>query len=81
MLLNHFAGLDLSDANLHDGQVDVGKVLGDAYEYLVYQFADDAGKKGGEFYTPREVAASSWSCWSRRNGCAFATQPQGPAGC
>ena len=30
-------------------------MLGDAYEYLIYQFADDAGKKGGEFYTPREV--------------------------
>ena len=54
-LLNHFAGLDLSDANLRDGPVDAGNVLGDAYEYLIYQFADDAGKKGGEFYTPREV--------------------------
>ena len=54
-LLNHFAGLDLSDANLREGQVDAGSVLGDAYEYLIYQFADDAGKKGGEFYTPREV--------------------------
>ena len=54
-LLNHFAGLDLSDANLRDGQVDAGNMLGDAYEYLIYQFADDAGKKGGEFYTPREV--------------------------
>ena len=54
-LLNHFAGLDLSNANLRDGQVDAGNVLGDAYEYLIYQFADDAGKKGGEFYTPREV--------------------------
>ena len=51
-LLNHFAGLDLSNANLRDGQVDAGNVLGDAYEYLIYQFADDAGKKGGEFYTP-----------------------------
>ena len=30
-------------------------VLGDAYEYLIRQFADDAGKKGGEFYTPRSV--------------------------
>jgi len=30
-------------------------VLGDAYEYLIQQFAADAGKKGGEFYTPREV--------------------------
>ena len=54
-LLNHFAGLNLSDGNLRDGQVDAANVLGDAYEYLIYQFADDAGKKGGEFYTPREV--------------------------
>ena len=30
-------------------------VLGDAYEYLINQFADFAGKKGGEFYTPRSV--------------------------
>lgn len=30
-------------------------VLGDAYEFLIQQFAADAGKKGGEFYTPREV--------------------------
>ena len=29
--------------------------MGDAYEYLINQFADDAGKKGGEFYTPRSV--------------------------
>src|SRR6185295_8165544 len=28
---------------------------GDAYEYLIKQFADDAGKKGGEFYTPKGV--------------------------
>lgn len=30
-------------------------MLGRAYEYLIKQFADDAGKKGGEFYTPSEV--------------------------
>ncbi len=30
-------------------------VLGDAYEYLIAKFADDAGKKGGEFYTPKQV--------------------------
>lgn len=30
-------------------------VLGAAYEYLIAQFADDAGKKGGEFYTPDMV--------------------------
>ncbi|RKN10135.1 type I restriction-modification system subunit M [Streptomyces radicis] len=30
-------------------------LIGAAYEYLIKQFADDAGRKGGEFYTPRAV--------------------------
>ena len=30
-------------------------LLGSAYEYLIKMFADSAGKKGGEFYTPNEV--------------------------
>lgn len=30
-------------------------VLGDAYEYLLRQFADESGKKAGEFFTPRAV--------------------------
>ncbi|WP_322348613.1 N-6 DNA methylase [Tumebacillus algifaecis] len=30
-------------------------ILGAAYEYLIAQFADDAGKKGGEYYTPHKV--------------------------
>ena len=54
-LINHFRDLDLRDDNLRGEGPDSGNVLGDAYEYLIYQFADDAGKKGGEFYTPREV--------------------------
>ena len=55
-LLNHFSELDLRDENLRAGAGGAGaNVLGDAYEYLIYQFADDAGKKGGEFYTPRSV--------------------------
>jgi type I restriction enzyme M protein len=38
------------------GNQDVtGDMLGQAYEYLIEQFADDAGKKGGEFYTPAMV--------------------------
>ena len=49
-LLVHFGDLNLRDDNL-----DKRDVLGDAYEYLIKQFADDAGKKGGEFYTPRSV--------------------------
>ena len=54
-LLNHFSDLDLSDRDLSAGSGSTGNVLGDAYEYLINQFADDAGKKGGEFYTPRSV--------------------------
>lgn len=48
-LVQEFSKHDLSNAH-----VDVD-VLGRAYEYLILQFADDAGAKGGEFYTPREV--------------------------
>lgn len=33
-----------------------GDILGDAYEYLIGQFASDSGKKAGEFYTPQPVA-------------------------
>ena len=32
-------------------------VLGDAYEYLIAQFASGAGKKAGEFYTPQQVSS------------------------
>ena len=54
-LLNHFAALDLRDTNLSEDDGGSNNVLGDAYEYLINRFADDAGKKGGEFYTPRSV--------------------------
>ena len=33
-----------------------GDVIGDAYEFLISQFASEAGKKAGEFYTPHEVS-------------------------
>ncbi len=48
-LLQHF---DRHRLRNEDVEADV---LGDAYEYLIAQFADDAGKKGGEFYTPKMV--------------------------
>ena len=41
------------DFKLEDNENDI---LGDAYEYLIAQFASDAGKKAGEFYTPQEVS-------------------------
>lgn len=45
--------LDAIDFRLDDAQADV---LGDAYEYLIGQFASGAGKKAGEFYTPQQVS-------------------------
>ncbi len=33
-----------------------GDVIGDAYEFLISQFASEAGKKAGEFYTPKKVS-------------------------
>ena len=45
--------LDKIDFKLEDTELDV---LGDAYEYLIGQFASGAGKKAGEFYTPQEVS-------------------------
>lgn len=49
-LLRHFNLYRLGNADLYKADM-----LGDAYEYLIKQFADDAGKKGGEFYTPKAV--------------------------
>ncbi len=45
--------LDKIDFKLENTEIDV---LGDAYEYLIGQFASGAGKKAGEFYTPQEVS-------------------------
>jgi len=49
-LIQHFSDYKLGNEDLDDPDM-----LGRAYEYLIRQFADDAGKKGGEFYTPRQV--------------------------
>lgn len=49
-LLQHFSELNLRNDNLSEPDM-----LGRAYEYLIKMFADDAGKKGGEFYTPSKV--------------------------
>ncbi|MBG0508810.1 SAM-dependent DNA methyltransferase [Agrobacterium sp. MOPV5] len=49
-LIDHFSRIDLSNASLSEPDM-----LGRAYEYLIDKFADDAGKKGGEFYTPHHV--------------------------
>jgi len=49
-LLSHY-----SKHRLRNADFESPDLLGSAYEYLIKQFADSAGKKGGEFYTPNEV--------------------------
>ena len=48
-LIEHFSALSLGNARV------ASDVMGDAYEYLIKQFADATNKKAGEFYTPRSV--------------------------
>jgi type I restriction enzyme M protein len=43
-------------ADLNMVALQKGDVLGDAYEYLIGQFAMESGKKAGEFYTPHRVS-------------------------
>lgn len=80
-LLNHFSDLDLRDANLRaEGESGPRNVLGDAYEYLIGQFADDAGKKGGEFYTPRSVVRLIVELLEPREGMRICDPTAGSGG-
>lgn len=49
-LISHFGSYRLRNEDF-----EFPDLLGAAYEYLIGEFADSAGKKGGEFYTPRSV--------------------------
>lgn len=51
-LITHF-GKD--EFRLRNSDFEFPDLLGAAYEFLIGEFADSAGKKGGEFYTPRSV--------------------------
>lgn len=44
-----------SEINLSNDNLENRDILGNAYEYLIKQFADQGGAKGGEFYTPEQV--------------------------
>ncbi len=49
-IINHFGSLPLDHASVPDD------LFGNAYEYLIRNFASKAGKSSGEFYTPKEIA-------------------------
>lgn len=50
-LLEDFNKLDLRPSQLANNDI-----IGDAYQYMIAMFASDAGKKGGEFFTPSKVS-------------------------
>jgi type I restriction enzyme M protein len=50
LLIDNFNEIELKDKNF-----EFPDLLGAAYEFLIKHFAESAGKKGGEFYTPNEV--------------------------
>lgn len=51
-ILNNIGNIDLK-GDYQDNQIDI---FGDAYEFLMAMYASNAGKSGGEYYTPQEVA-------------------------
>jgi len=52
-LLDAIGDLQLGNGNYHDNTIDA---FGDAYEFLMTMYASNAGKSGGEFFTPQEVS-------------------------
>lgn len=65
LLLQHFSRHRLRNSDVE------ADVLGNAYEYLIAKFADDAGKKGGEFYTPKMVVRLIVECLQPEEGMSI----------
>jgi type I restriction enzyme M protein len=73
-LLSHFEKIGLRNADVP------ADVLGDAYLYLITMFAEGAGKKGGEFYTPRQVVRLIVECLDPKPGMSVYDPTCGSAG-
>lgn len=74
-LIKHFSSVRLRNSDLCDPDI-----LGRAYEYLVAHFAESAGKKGGEFYTPNMVAKLLTELLQPREGMWIADPTAGSGG-
>ena len=59
-LRNVFRAIDFNSqvdfGEARDSRLGSADIIGDAYEYMIANFASDAGKKGGEFFTPSQVS-------------------------
>ena len=71
-LINHFSELKLGTGDLPEPDT-----MGRALEYLIEKFADDAGKKGGEFLTPRQVVRLIVALLAPDEGAGSATDRRG----
>jgi type I restriction enzyme M protein len=56
MLKTLLSDFNNKDLDLRPSKLGTQDIIGNAYEYLIARFASDAGKKGGEFFTPSEVS-------------------------
>ncbi|WP_238298266.1 type I restriction-modification system subunit M [Methylobacterium soli] len=65
LLLAHFEKYRLRNCDVP------ADVLGDAYLYLIKMFAEGAGKKGGEFYTPRQIVRLIVECLDPKPGMSI----------
>jgi type I restriction enzyme M protein len=74
VLLQHFEAHSLRNCDVE------ADILGAAYEYLIAQFADDAGKKGGEFYTPKMVVRIIARCLRLDEGMSICDPACGSGG-
>ena len=74
-LIDHF-----SRYRLRNEDFEFPDLLGAAYEYLIRDFADSAGKKGGEFYTPRPVVQLMVRLVDPRQGMAVYDPCSGSGG-
>lgn len=55
-LKNLLEDFNSSRLDLRPSRIGTADIIGNTYQYLIAKFASDAGKKGGEFYTPEEVS-------------------------
>ncbi len=73
-LINHFGSQTFDRAHVSDD------LFGNAYEYLIRNFASKAGKSSGEFYTPAEVGFLMAEVLQPKPGSLFAIGPAARAG-
>ncbi len=69
-----------NDISLSNDDFEFPDLLGAAYEYLIKYFADSAGKKGGEFYTPAEVVRMMVQLIGPKEGMSIYDPCAGSAG-